>query len=279
MVELEVDCMTLPKEEMRSGGHRDRLNPYRVAASLLLKRLIWDLQPESWRMRKKLSLLRDEHRGEKAIILCNGPSLNEVDFSNIENKNIFTFGLNKINLLFDEFSFRPSCIVSVNPYVIEQNSAFFSSSDIPLFLDRSAYKLGVKKRDDLYLLDSCDFPFFARDCSMSVFQGYTVTYVGLQLAYHMGFSRVALVGCDHSYPNSGIPNSVVHNEEKDLAHFSEQYFEAGKPWQLPDLAASELYYDVARRCYEEDGRSVINASARSELTVFERESLDVFLND
>lgn len=270
--------MTQSSKDYRSGGSRDWLNPYVIAASLVLKRLIWDLQPRAWVHRRKLSLLREKHLGKKAVILCNGPSLNEVDFSLIEKQGVFTFGLNKINLLFEKFDFRPSCIVSVNPYVIEQNSDFYSSTDIPLFLDTIASNIGIKNRANLHLLHTADFPYFARDCSVSIFQGYTVTFVALQLAYHMGFSRVALVGCDHNYAKSGVPNSVVYNDEKDLAHFSEQYFSAEEPWQLPDLVACELYYDMARRCYSEDGRSIVNASTNSALSLFERKSLESFLN-
>src|SRR5690606_16197962 len=102
---------------------------------------------------------------------------------------------------------------AVNPFVIEQNAAFYASTDLPLFLDRYAVKCGVPDRARSVFLDSCDFPYFARDCSLSVFEGFTVTYVALQLAYHMGFTRVALVGCDHNYASSGAPNKIVQNTD------------------------------------------------------------------
>jgi hypothetical protein len=71
-----------------------------------------------------LKKIKNKYSGEKAIILCNGPSLNLTDFSLIDRKNVFTVGLNKINLLFEKTKFRPSCIVSINPYVIQQNKDF-----------------------------------------------------------------------------------------------------------------------------------------------------------
>ncbi|WP_277882134.1 hypothetical protein [Oculatella sp. FACHB-28] len=40
-------------------------------------------------------------------------------------KGTYTFGLNKINLLFEYSEFRPSCIVSVNSFVVEQNAEFY----------------------------------------------------------------------------------------------------------------------------------------------------------
>lgn len=270
-----VDYMILDKSLYRPGGKHDKLNPYRVAANMVFRRLLWDFNPVSWVQRRKIALFHNKYSGQKAVILCNGPSLTDVNLSSLDG--IFTFGLNKINLLFDEQLFRPSCIVSVNPFVIEQNIDFFSSTEILLFLDRVALSYSVEKRKNLILLDSCDFPYFSRDCSLSMFQGYTVTYIALQLAYYMGFSSVALIGCDHYYPYNGLPNDTIKNENEDLAHFSKNYFSSGDAWQLPDLKGSEFYYDLARRCFEESGRSIVNASTRTELSIFPRLSLEDFL--
>ncbi len=269
--------MTQFKGIVRPGGKLDQFNPYRIGLHLLLDRLRWDCSPRSWIHRKKVAALRNVHAGEKAIILCNGPSLRDVDFSTI--RGVFTFGLNKINLLFKQTDFRPSAIVSVNPFVIEQNANFFSSTDILLFLDRVAINHGISSTEHIYFLHSCGFPYFARDCSVSVFQGFTVTYVALQIAYHMGFSNVALVGCDHDYKMTGNPNVIGYNESRDPAHFCEDYFSPNQPWQFPDLKASEYYYDLARRCYEDDGRVIVNASMKTQLSVFPLMRLEDFIRD
>jgi len=79
--------------------------------------------------------------------MCNGPSLNEVDFDMLDESGVFTFGLNKINLLFNRTSLRPSVIVAVNPFVIEQNSEFYNKTDTPLFLD-SISRRWVRFRPD-----------------------------------------------------------------------------------------------------------------------------------
>jgi len=259
------------------SGLRARLNPYRIGLRLILDRVSWDLLPVSWVHRRKLKMLRNAHVEEKAIILCNGPSLNDVDFSAIGS--VFTFGLNKINLLFRQTDFRPSAIVSVNPFVIEQNVDFFSSTDISLFLDHRATSYGLSSKEHVHFLYSCAFPYFARDCSVSIFQGCTVTYVALQIAYHMGFRKVALVGCDHDFKMTGNPNAITYNESRDLGHFCEDYFSPSQPWQFPDLKASEYYYDLARRCYHEDGRVIVNASTKTRLDVFPLMRLEDFIHD
>lgn len=112
---------------------------------------------------------------------------------------------------------------------------------------------------------------------MSIFQGYTVTYVALQLAFHMGFEQVALVGCDHSFPGASEPNGVFKSDAEDLSHFSKEYFSKGQLWQHPDLGQSEVYYALAKQVYEASGRSIFNATTETLLEVFPRIDLDDFL--
>ncbi len=255
---------------------RPTLNPYLTAAYEIINRFKWDIQPESWRSRSKLHRRKDEYAGQKAVILCNGPSLLRTDFELIQSSGVFTFGLNKINLLFDKTNFRPSFIVAVNPFVIEQNAQYFENTNIPLFLDTYALKY-VKSRPNTIFLHSSSNNKFARDCSISIYQGYTVTFVALQLAFHMGFKSVALVGCDHNFAVKGPANKTVISAEKDDSHFDPNYFAGGVKWQLPDLFQSEVSYLMAKNIYEADGRSIINATHGGRLEIFKRQSLEEFL--
>lgn len=252
------------------------INPYRTAAYGIINRLKWDIQPESWRSRSKLHRCKDEYAGQKAVILCNGPSLLRTDFEMLQSSGVFAFGLNKINLLFDKTSFRPSCIVAVNPLVIEQNAKFFGETSIPLFLDAYALKY-VGSRSNATYIHSSYINRFARDCSISIYQGYTVTFVALQLAFHMGFKSVALIGCDHNFAVKGPANKTVISGEKDESHFDPNYFAGGVKWQLPDLFQSEVSYVMAKNIYEADGRSIINATHEGKLEIFERALLQDFL--
>ena len=183
-------------------AQRPILNPYDYAASLVLQRLNWDRKLESWRSRTKVRKWKDEYKGKKAVILCNGPSLLDVGLSMLEGT--FTFGLNKINLLFDKSSFRPSCIVAVNRFVIEQNANFCNATDIPLFLDSKGLGL-VSARSTVCFLHSTNRPGFARDCSWSINQGYTVTYVAMQLAFHLVFRKWHWLAATITSPQKATP--------------------------------------------------------------------------
>lgn len=249
------------------------INPYRSAAGEVLRRLRWDLNPEAWRSRHKLRRLGDSHPGERCVVLCNGPSLLRTNLDLAQRA--YTFGLNKINLLFDKNPFRPSAIVAVNPFVTEQNAAFFRTTDILLFLDSTGLQW-VPPRENTVYLHSMNRGF-ARDCSISVNQGSTVTYVALQLAFHMGFASVALVGCDHDFVESGRPHAVAISGASDPNHFDPNYFAGGVRWNYPDLLDSELSYRRARDVFEQEGRRVFNATVGGKLEVFPRIDLEEFL--
>ncbi|MCI5223254.1 MAG: DUF115 domain-containing protein [Candidatus Electrothrix sp. AR4] len=257
---------------------RHTLNPYTGNGIAILRRLRWDINPKSWISRRKLRGWKNKSQEKKAIILCNGPSLNKVNVDLLPS-DCFTFGLNKINLLFDRSTFRPSCIVAVNPFVIEQNKDFYNTTNIPLFLDSVATVKGwVESRKNLIFLHSsspnCGF---ARDCSMSINQGHTVTYVALQLAFHMGFKSVALVGADHTFATKGPANKTVLGGSRDESHFDPRYF-ANVQWQLPDLLESEMSYHKANNMYNAHGREIFNCTDGGKLEIFDRLSLDNFLN-
>jgi hypothetical protein len=250
------------------------INPYRHAVHELWNRIQWDLQPESWRSRQKLNALKNSYSGQKAVILCNGPSLIKSDLSQL--KETYTFGLNKINLLFHYSEFRPSCIVAVNPFVIEQNAEFYRHTEIPLFLDSKAVKW-VRSRPNITYLHSANQFKFPTDCSISIFQGATVTFVALQLAFHLGFKQIALIGCDHSFATAGAANQVVISGEKDLNHFDPNYFAKGAKWQLPDLFRSEVSYRLAQEVFVANGRKIFNATEGGQLELFPRLTLPEFL--
>jgi hypothetical protein len=252
------------------------INPYRHAATTVLGRLKWDIKRQSWASRAKLRALKGKHAGKKAVILCNGPSLLKTDFSLL--KGVFVFGLNKINLLYSKTDLRPDAIVAVNSFVIEQNKDYYNETEIPLFLDSHCINL-IKSRENVTFLHGAHQVKFARDSSMSIWQGATVTTVALQLAYHMGFSGVAVVGCDHNFAESGPANKTVISKDSDASHFDPNYFAGGVKWQLPDLVTSEYGYHLANETFLATDRKLYNCTEGGKLEIFERKTLKDFINE
>jgi hypothetical protein len=218
----------------------------------------------------RLSALHDTRKGQRAFIIGNGPSLRDTDLSLLRND--FTFGLNRIYLMFPALGFQTSCLVSVNDLVVEQCWREMQSLNIPRFFSwRSRRFLPVELHSfeaPTFLYTTYESPRFARDARGRLWEGATVTYVALQLAFHLGFQQVVLVGVDHQFTTQGDANKTVVSEGDDPNHFSPGYFGRGFRWQLPDLATSETAYRLARDAFRKAGREVVDATVGGHLQVF-----------
>jgi hypothetical protein len=186
------------------------------------------------------------------IIVGNGPSLKDVPLDFLSRYP--TFGTNRCYL-----KFIPTYYVAVNPLVIEQNKADIDALKCKKYIMGRELKRGTHE------------PFSFHPLTW-VHEGYTVTYVCMQLAYWMGYRTVLLVGVDHRYIQTGKPNEEQTMQGDDPNHFDPSYFK-GQKWNLADLAKSEKYYRVARNVFENDGRRIINLTPNSALEVFEKGQL------
>lgn len=222
--------------------------------------------------RAGLAGFRDRHAGESCFIVGNGPSLNAMDLDRLRGRTVF--GLNKIFLIFNRFAeFRPSYHVAVNPLVIEQSEEGIRSLDCPSFLDYQAgYPRFAGCRHVNYLYTGGNLGFNPEITTM-IPQGFTVTYVALQLAFFMGFKTVYLIGVDHNFRTEGDPNQKQRLSGDDENHFDPAYFR-DMDWQLPDLEGSELAFRLADFHYRRAGRQVLDATVNGKLTIFPKISFD-----
>jgi hypothetical protein len=173
-------------------------------------------------------------------------------------------------MLFERMGGPSTFLVAVNRHVIDQFGAEILAAPTQKFLSWHSRHL-VRRDANVTFLRNIAGPRFCHDVArQGVWEGATVTYVALQLAYHMGFREAVLIGVDHAFASSGKPHTLVLSEGPDRDHFDASYFGRGVRWQLPDLETSELAYRLARDQFERDGRSVLDATIGGKLTIFER---------
>jgi len=206
--------------------------------------------------------LRNCHQDEVGLVIGNGPSLKKVKLDFL--RKYPSFGTNRIYLL---EGFTPTYYAAVNPLVIEQFIVEISKVKSEAKFIAAAYASSIK---DSFPLNSAVFPSFSRNPEEWIYEGYTVTYVCLQLAFFMGFTTVLLVGVDHKYKFDGEPNQEMFAEGKDENHFHPKYFSDGVLWHNPDLRMSARAYEMAKHVYNSEGRKIINLTPGSSLDVFER---------
>lgn len=233
---------------------------------------MWAEWPESqfhpWRRDsiKKIKALRDSHAGERCFIIGNGPSLKETDLTKLRNE--FTIGMNRFYLAFPDLGFTTSLLLTVNDLVIEQCAEDLRKLPIPTFVSWRGRKWIQPAENLSYLYTSYDLPRFSGNASGRLWEGATVTFVAMQLAFYMGFKQVYLIGVDHSFATQGKPNTTITSTGEDPNHFNPAYFGKGFRWQLPDLETSEVAYTMAREAYRKAGREIVDATVGGKLTVF-----------
>ena len=181
--------------------------------------------------------------------------------------------------MFSELGFQTTFLVSVNDLVIEQSKDELRKIDIPTFVSWRA-RQWLKPRDNLYYLyTTYTGKKFTKDGTKRLWEGATVTYSCLQLAYYMGFSQVILIGVDHSFATKGKPNTTIISKGDDPNHFSPDYFGKGFKWQLPDLDSSEIGYWLAREAFQKVGREVVDATVNGKLTIFPKVDYESLFDD
>lgn len=219
---------------------------------------------------RRLAVLQDVHKGKRAFIIGNGPSLRRTDLSKLRDE--FTFGMNRIYLLFSELGFHTTYFVSINDLVIGQFADEILAQPMPKFLAWRSHRHFQRELSiaevPTFLYTTYTSPRFSPDVTGRVWEGATVTNVALQLAFHMGFEQVVLIGVDHNFASRGQANKTVVSQGDDPNHFAPNYFDKGAKWQLPDLNTSEVGYTLAREAYRRAGREVVDATVGGRLTIF-----------
>ena len=236
----------------------------------LALRLAYRLSTEGRRSRERLEAMRGSATERRCVIIGNGPSLNQMDLSNLAG--VPTFALNRGYLLFPRIGAPATYLVSANKYVLEQSmDEMLGSSPGPKFFNWRHRHLVPRGRDDVVFFDTVRNPGFSTDVpGKGLWEGATVTMVAMQLAYHFGYREVVLIGVDHNFTTEGPAHKLVTSQGADPNHFDPNYFGAGYRWQLPDLERSERAYRMARAAFEAAGGEVVDATVGGKLQVFRK---------
>jgi len=219
---------------------------------------------------RRLSALKDIHKGQRAFVIGNGPSLKQTDLSKLRNE--ITFCMNRFYLAFPELGFTATYLCITNDLVVEQFVEDINTLPLPKFIAWRSHRHFQQNMPlqniPTFVYTTYTGPRFTGDVRGRVWEGATVTNLALQLAYHMGIEKSILIGVDHNFADKGIANKTIVSEGDDKNHFMPNYFGKGVKWQLPDLDTSEIGYAFAREAYHKAGREIVDATVGGKLTVF-----------
>ena len=217
--------------------------------------------------------LNNAYQGERLVIMGNGPSINKTDLSLLKNE--YTIGLNKVYLLFDRIDWRPTFISSYIGDVVEQcREAYLGLGDIPTFIAHEAREIiPPTDRDNMFYYGPHKRFSFSLDPVAEVCCGHTVTYVAMQLAWYMGFSKVLLIGVDHRFNYNGPADKWHVMAAEDRNHFCGDYFDKGQNWQAPNLKMAAAHYAFAGAVFDRFDLEIVDCTVDGALDVYRKADL------
>jgi hypothetical protein len=224
-----------------------------------------------WHYNYRPALLKYEniHKDEDCFIIGNGPSLNKMNLSLLNGYH--TFGLNKIHLIFEKHLLELSYHVATNPFVVEQIKDQLDNNTFacPSFVTHYSAKKFTYRNKNVHRLFTNPLWFFSKTIAKPINEGYTVTFVAMQIAYYMGFKNVYLIGVDHNFQQTGSPNQEQIFKGDDVNHFHPDYFK-GHQWHLADIEGNEASYALAKHQFHETGRQIFDATVDGKLNIFSK---------
>ena len=229
-----------------------------------------------------LNAVRNIHLGKRCFVIGNGPSLKIEDLDHLCNE--YTFASNKIYLAFEQTKWRPTFYSVEDILVAKNNSEKITALEgmTKIFPDHML-KYIPRRQNHFYTKwlppkdNRSPERHFSNDLSRGLCWGSTITYSLLQMAVHMGFKEIYLLGIDHNYVESKVKDKDVLISAGEVNHFHPDYRKPGERWNLPVLDRLEHSYHHAQQHCARIGVDIYNASRFTKLEAFPKVDLGTVL--
>lgn len=236
---------------------------------------------------RRLKALHNKFKGNRIFVIGNGPSLNKTPLHLLKNE--FTFGANRIYLLFDRIDWRPAFYTAFDLRVVPDNKDEINALDIQykFFATKHRTLLGESKNKYWYQDNSRRDGLDNRFEPEAVYTGFggggSITHLAIQIAFYLGFDPIYLVGVDADYKilptvlqsgpdkfGDGILLNLQSTKDDDPNHFDPRYFGKGKKWHNPNVPEMLRGFLDCRLAIEKRGHRIYNATVGGKLYIFDR---------
>ena len=233
---------------------------------------------------KYLNSVKDIHKGERCFIVGNGPSLTPEDLEKLKGE--ITFSSNRIYSIFPSTTWRPTYYAAFDESVAAAEGVADGINTIDCkmkFVRRQGYYEAFKLLNEpvcfvktFYSRKYLDDPKFSMYASKGIYTIGSVTYAMIQLAVHMGFKEIYLIGMDNRYAFSILRDGSIVENKNVTSHFAADTKLKANPvatWEM------DTGFEYAEKISKEKGFRIYNATRGGFLELFERKNLDDVLNN
>lgn len=246
----------------------------------------------------RLASMKDKYKGQRIFIIGNGPSINRTPLHLLKDE--YTFGVNRIYLLYDRIKWKPSFYTALDWRVVPDVAREINALTGSTFFFEERFRGLLREGDDVYYYthgaapaDRPEDRIFSHDMSHGLRGAGSVIGTAVQIAFHLGFDPIYLIGCDLGYKvpetvqqegddrfGNGVKLHLTSTEDDDANHFDPRYFGKGRRWHDPNVKRMIEGHEQCRKGIESVGRRIYNATIGGELEVYERQNfVDLFPNE
>jgi hypothetical protein len=220
-----------------------------------------------------LSRLKSLCPDGKAVIACNGPSINE------SNPSIYTkyplIGLNFGALMNEEHISSYICHVLADQLLLTQNlSKIPLLPGLKLVYFRNMHLFRSIKDHYFYAHSPDSLPSLGLSPFISSFGNSTS--IAAQLLFMSGIRKVAVIGLDHDYGSGYRPLELRTSTDFASSYAQPSKVVLNQNVQAPDLIRVEYNLRNLYHLYDDNGGILVNCSERSKLSVLPKLSLEEF---
>lgn len=277
--EEEIDCLILNIARMEDDGLRDK---WEIAAPSFEVVDIFDIDKFiSAFNHPELKRYKNKHKGQRAFLIGNGPSLRMEDLDTLQEHGEICFGVNAIYRAYDRTKWRATY------YCIGDSDAMINCGDEVDQLHGEDVFYGdnfhlirnvEQKKNRQYVHITCDAfdqnkPGFSSDITKASITGYCTTMYDMviQIAAYMGFAELYLIGNDFSY---------IERVTDVRNHFIADYYNEIEIKNLKRYVTQKTIdrgirsFEKAEEYSRAHGFRIYNATRGGALEVFERVDFD-----
>jgi hypothetical protein len=223
--------------------------------------------------------IRNTHLGESCFVIGNGPSLTAEDLDTLAENHIDSFAVNRIYKIFPQTKWRPTYYVNTDWVLIRDvldtvNTIPAKQKFFPIHhLYEQSFRKEIKNRAIFNLRYSPE-SIFNIDCSQRVQGVGTVTISSIQLAAHMGYRNIYLLGIDHNFDNIIDENGNTIINEGVKNYFVDDYDTDISDEVVHNLGNTTRRYCEVQAYYPKHGVIIHNATRTTKLEAFPRIDFD-----
>ena len=221
--------------------------------------------------RAGLAKLRDAYRGQTLFLVGGGPSLAQMDLTQLTSRTFMT--VNNGHRLFPGVRIPMHAVSDIACY--QQFGAAIEQADIDLRFYRGRFRATAPFRTYATGHDVVFVPMRKGGVLKRGFQPHAENGLGndssvlvfaAQLGFHLGFAAINVMGCDLDY---GAPNTYAYAmTEADHAHEASAEVQARRR----AMVNANAEFAILRTHFEAAGRRLINCGVGGKLEALERVS-------